>query len=130
MEDNHLELTEKYIFKGQDLEKIKSDLTKNSRKYSGYFEEIDFTKGCTISPKTCNEMGYLYVATYVDHFEYLRPKDYKFSFHDKKIGLSYDVTNRMRELTEDIKIGRKNKYKGTKTITPLVAKAIKCFNVH
>jgi hypothetical protein len=118
-----IQLTKDYILKGQVFDK------ENPRKYSGYDEDMDFNVGCTISPRCGSEDGFVYIATYFDIHHNDRPKEFQFKFYDKKIGVANDVYNRMKVLTEEIKIGRYNKIKSKKTHTPLMAKAIKCWRM-
>lgn len=129
-EEENLILTEKYILKNCNVDEMKKEITKYVPKYGGYLEEIDFEKGCTVSPKKDDVDGYLYIATYVDNHHHERPDGYRFRFFDKKIGVSYDVVNRMEKLTNEIKVGRKNPLKkGYLTHTPIKAKAIKCWKL-
>lgn len=129
--DNELELTKQFIIKNENLEEIEKSLNKRTYKhYSGTSEIKDFEKGCVITPRDSDffrndEMSYLYVATYVDRHDEKRPEQYRWVFPDKKIGIAYDVENRMNQLQGDINSGRK----GRKTHTPIRIIAQRCWKI-
>ena len=123
LQNEELRLTQEFILKGNN------EINKKVRNYGGYSEEIDFNKGCTVSPKPDTHDAYLYVASYFDTHESERPEGFSFKFYDKKVGVAYDVFKRMETLTNEIKVGRKNVLKTQKTHTPLYAKAIKCWKM-
>ena len=128
---NELELTKEFIIKNENLSEIEKTINKRTyRHYSGTSEIKDFVKGCTPTPRDSeffrnDEMSYLYVATYIDRHEEKRPEQYRWVFPDKKIGIAYDVENRMKDLQADINCGRK----GKKTHTPIRVIAQRCWRI-
>jgi len=132
---NELELTKEFILKSEDIEQLEKENNKNSyrhsKNYSGQDEMIDFVNGCTVCP-TDSEFfdnsthSFLYIATYIDKHNDMRPNKFKFDYPDKKIGIAYDVEKRMKDLEDEIKIGRhKVGLKNiNKTHTPLQAKSL------
>jgi len=134
-ETNELELTKQFIIKEENLEELEKEINKKFYRhkkdhYSGVSEKRDFEKGCVPTPRDSeffrnDILTFLYVATYVDKHDDKRPENFKWVFPDKKIGIAFDVEDRMKQLQREISSGRK----GTKTHTPIRIVAQRCWKI-
>jgi len=117
------------ILKGIDLEQMDKDIKRRMLRNGGRKNIPDINKGCVPNDKTNGEFGYLYLITYRDKHENKRPKGFEFRFYDKKIGVAYDVDKRVKTLSDELKLGRKNNLKKKGTLTPLKAHSLMCWKM-
>lgn len=124
MENNEKEFIDR-LLKDVDVDHMNRRMVRfGGRKY-----QTDITKGCIPTNETQGEIGYVYLITYRDKHEDKRPEGFEFKFYDKKIGVAYDVEKRMKTLSDELKLGRKNVLKKRGTLTPLTAHSLKCWKM-